>query len=434
MTTSPGLCRSLDQTKIGTREGVATHAEGPAAAVPLVTRASHIAGNPVESHEGFSACDVECDSADESVTVTGTEVVYGHRGRDTTSWTSRDDGDDLASCSAPLETHRGPRPAQSATYASAKKTVAGMVRDPGPEATNTVQLDDFGLRETLVDALRAFHDELIDLASDGEDDTQDKPWSKDTRGTVDWWESRSDSDADESGGDENARELANSANPDPNDTPSSPDVSFVVSTGDNGETECDLKSQTAREHQARSPDSVLAPRTRNELLDCDSSFDETDDEFLLERGEGATRAEGATTAPTPPARSKRIKTVSFSDSSTWPVYDIGSLTDLSKEKNVRHCYKGEKNVLVSWFGKHGIDFLKRFGFGSRAAAIAAAVERAVRKQLRESKKNMYHNVDYNVSFSGAIDGQMVLGKERDLSARTRWEKRRRRAGAGNRRR
>jgi hypothetical protein len=310
-------------------------------------------------------------------------------------WSSSKDTNTPASSScAPLETHRGPRPARGfspETASSRKETVA------------------------LAPATAAFEDASADSGAEETDTDTETPVAM------------------------------------------SPDTSLLLGGPDDargpgaGGAVDDAKALERR--VTGSPDSVLGDSSRFSSLfffDSDSSADEAEvdaslgsasslfpdaeavDDDAIDREASASVAaeEHDATLFDNQTKPKSVRRVSFAEYSEWSVHDIGSCRDLSREKMAPRLggvnwLANPSSVGLGWL-KQKLAVLSVFaGGGMGVNKPSSSPKKCVLKRaLRESRRNMRENVEYNVAYAEAVDG-LSRAAERELKARRQRERRRR---------
>ena len=305
---------------------------------------------------------------------------------------SKDTNTPASSSCAPLETHRGPRPARGfspETASSRKETVASAPATAAFEAADS----DSGAEETDTDA-----------------------------------------------------ETPVSLSPDTSLLLGGPDDARGPGAGGAGD---DAKALERR--VTGSPDSVLGDSSRfSFFFDSDSSADEAEvdaslgsasslfpdaeavDDDAIDREASASVAaeEHDATLFDNQTKPKSVRRVSFAEYSEWSVHDIGSVRDLSREKMAPRL--GGVNWLanpftqrVGWL-KQGLAVLGVFaggGMGVNKCSSSSPKKCVLKRALRESRRNMRENVEYNVAYAEAVDG-LSRAAEREAKARRQRERRR----------
>ena len=197
-----------------------------------------------------------------------------------------------------------------------------------------------------------------------------------------------------------------------------------------------------------SPDSVLGDGAFRASLffDSDASADEADgastpesasplcpDAVAVEAVDGISgRGLGSDQATTATTTTKK-KTVSFASYSAWAVHDIGSCRDLSREKRAPspHAVGWLANP-TQWL-RAGLSLFGAFSGQSAGCRVgngendASRKRRLLKRALRESRRNARENAEYNAAYAEAVDG-MSRAAEREAKAR-RYRERRRRQSA-----
>ena len=194
-----------------------------------------------------------------------------------------------------------------------------------------------------------------------------------------------------------------------------------------------------------SPDSVLGDGAFRASLffDSDASADEADgastpesasplcpDAVAVEAVDGISgRGLGSDQATTATTTTKK-KTVSFASYSAWAVHDIGSCRDLSREK------RAPSPRAVGWLAnptqwlRAGLSLFGAFSGQSAGCRVgngendASRKRRLLKRALRESRRNARENAEYNAAYAEAVDG-MSRAAEREAKARRQRERRRR---------
>ena len=197
-----------------------------------------------------------------------------------------------------------------------------------------------------------------------------------------------------------------------------------------------------------SPDSVLGDGAFRASLffDSDASADEADgastpesasplcpDAVAVEAVDGISgRGLGSDQATTATTTTKK-KTVSFASYSAWAVHDIGSCRDLSREKretsyrgagwlaNPTHWLKAGLSLLGALSGVSGQTVGCRDGNGD---GVYGKKRCLLKRALRESRRNARENAEYNAAYAEAVDG-LSRAAEREAKARRQRERRRR---------
>ena len=306
------------------------------------------------------------------------------------SSSSKDTNTPASSSCAPLETHRGPRPARGfppETASSRKETVA------------------------MAPATAAFEDASADSGAEETDTDVETPVAM------------------------------------------SPDTSLLLGGPDDARAVAGGGGDDAKALERRvtgSPDSVLGDSSRfSFFFDSDSSADEADsaaspgsasplfpdaeavDGDAIDR-EASFRLAAEDDATLSGARTKpEKKTVSFAEYSAWSVHDIGSCRDLSREKLAPARGAGwlanPSGLGLGWL-KQGLALLGVFAGGAMGVngrcSSSAGKKCLLKRALRESRRNMRENVDYNVAYAEAVDG-LSRAAEREAKARRQRERRRR---------
>lgn len=199
-----------------------------------------------------------------------------------------------------------------------------------------------------------------------------------------------------------------------------------------------------------SPDSVLGDGAFRASLfsDSDASADEADGAstpgsasplfFLKDAveaveavalGNDASTRLGSDQATTTTTATKK-KAVSFASYSAWSVHDIGSCRDLSREK------RAPSPRAVGWLAnptqwlRAGLSLFGAFSGQSAGWRVgdgendASRKRRLLKRALRESRRNARENAEYNAAYAEAVDG-MSRAAEREAKARRQRERRRR---------
>ena len=203
-----------------------------------------------------------------------------------------------------------------------------------------------------------------------------------------------------------------------------------------------------------SPDSVLGDGAFRASLfsDSDASADEADGastpgsasplfpdaveaveavDGKTQRDDASTRlgSDQATTTTTATAATKK-KAVSFASYSAWSVHDIGSCRDLSREK------RAPSPRAVGWLAnptqwlRAGLSLFGAFSGQNAGCRVgngendASRKRRLLKRALRESRRNARENAEYNAAYAEAVDG-MSRAAEREAKARRQRERRRR---------
>lgn len=201
-----------------------------------------------------------------------------------------------------------------------------------------------------------------------------------------------------------------------------------------------------------SPDSVLGDSSRFSSLfffDSDSSADEAEvdaspgsasrlfpdaeavDGALIDREASASVAAEENDATLFDNQTKpKSKTVSFAEVSKWSVHDIGSCRDLSREKMAPRLggagWLANPSALGLGWLKQKLAVLGVFAGGGMGVnkPSSAGKKCVLKRALRESRRNMRENVEYNVAYAEAVDG-LSRAAEREAKARRQRERRRR---------
>ena len=203
-----------------------------------------------------------------------------------------------------------------------------------------------------------------------------------------------------------------------------------------------------------SPDSVLGDGAFRASLfsDSDASADEADGastpgsasplfpdaveaveavDGKTQRDDASTRlgSDQAMTTTTLPTATKK-KAVSFASYSAWSVHDIGSCRDLSREKRAPspHAVGWLANP-TQWL-RAGLSLFGAFSGQNAGCRVgngendASRKRRLLKRALRESRRNARENAEYNAAYAEAVDG-MSRAAEREAKARRQRERRRR---------
>jgi len=307
---------------------------------------------------------------------------------------SKDTNTPASSSCAPLETHRGPRPARGfspETASSRKETVA------------------------MAPATAAFEDASADSGAEETDTDAETPVS---------------------------------LSPDPSLLLGGPDDARAVAGGAGDDAKALERRVTG------SPDSVLGDSSRFSSLfffDSDSSADEADKDASpgsasplfpdLEAVDGVTAIDREASASVAAeeddatlfdnqTKPKSVRRVSFAEYSEWSVHDIGSVRDLSREKMAPRLggagWLANPSALGLGWLKQKLAVLHVFaGGGMGVNKPSSSPKKCVLKRaLRESRRNMRENVEYNVAYAEAVDG-LSRAAEREAKARRQRERRRR---------
>ena len=305
---------------------------------------------------------------------------------------SKDTNTPASSSCAPLETHRGPRPARGfspETASSRKETVA------------------------MAPATAAFEDASADSGAEETDTDAETPVS---------------------------------LSPDTSLLLGGPDDARGPGAGGAGD---DAKALERR--VTGSPDSVLGDSSRfSFFFDSDSSADEADkdaspgsasplfpdleavDGVAIDREASASVAaeEDDATLFDNQTKPKSVRRVSFAEYSEWSVHDIGSVRDLSREKMAPRLggagWLANPSALGLGWLKQKLAVLHVFAGGGMGVnkPSSAGKKCVLKRALRESRRNMRENVEYNVAYAEAVDG-LSRAAEREAKARRQRERRRR---------
>ena len=307
---------------------------------------------------------------------------------------SKDTNTPASSSCAPLETHRGPRPARGfspETASSRKETVA------------------------MAPATAAFEDASADSGAEETDTDAETPVS---------------------------------LSPDPSLLLGGPDDARAVAGGAGDDAKALERRVTG------SPDSVLGDSSRFSSLfffDSDSSADEADKDASpgsasplfpdLEAVDGVTAIDREASASVAAeeddatlfdnqTKPKSVRRVSFAEYSEWSVHDIGSVRDLSREKMAPRLggagWLANPSALGLGWLKQKLAVLHVFAGGGMGVnkPSSAGKKCVLKRALRESRRNMRENVEYNVAYAEAVDG-LSRAAEREAKARRQRERRRR---------
>lgn len=305
---------------------------------------------------------------------------------------SKDTNTPASSSCAPLETHRGPRPARGfspETASSRKETVA------------------------MAPATAAFEDASADSGAEETDTDAETPVSL------------------------------------------SPDTSLLLGGPDDARAVAGGAGDDAKALERRvtgSPDSVLGDSSRfSFFFDSDSSADEADKDASpgsasplfpdLEAVDGVTAIDREASASVAAeeddatlfdnqTKPKSVRRVSFAEYSEWSVHDIGSVRDLSREKMAPRLggagWLANPSALGLGWLKQKLAVLHVFAGGGMGVnkPSSAGKKCVLKRALRESRRNMRENVEYNVAYAEAVDG-LSRAAEREAKARRQRERRRR---------
>jgi hypothetical protein len=305
---------------------------------------------------------------------------------------SKDTNTPASSSCAPLETHRGPRPARGfspETASSRKETVA------------------------MAPATAAFEDASADSGAEETDTDAETPVS---------------------------------LSPDPSLLLGGPDDARAVAGGAGDDAKALERRVTG------SPDSVLGDSSRfSFFFDSDSSADEADKDASpgsasplfpdLEAVDGVTAIDREASASVAAeeddatlfdnqTKPKSVRRVSFAEYSEWSVHDIGSVRDLSREKMAPRLggagWLANPSALGLGWLKQKLAVLHVFAGGGMGVnkPSSAGKKCVLKRALRESRRNMRENVEYNVAYAEAVDG-LSRAAEREAKARRQRERRRR---------
>ena len=305
---------------------------------------------------------------------------------------SKDTNTPASSSCAPLETHRGPRPARGfspETASSRKETVA------------------------TAPATAAFEDASADSGAEETDTDAETPVS---------------------------------LSPDPSLLLGGPDDARAVAGGAGDDAKALERRVTG------SPDSVLGDSSRfSFFFDSDSSADEADKDASpgsasplfpdLEAVDGVTAIDREASASVAAeeddatlfdnqTKPKSVRRVSFAEYSEWSVHDIGSVRDLSREKMAPRLggagWLANPSALGLGWLKQKLAVLHVFAGGGMGVnkPSSAGKKCVLKRALRESRRNMRENVEYNVAYAEAVDG-LSRAAEREAKARRQRERRRR---------
>ena len=313
------------------------------------------------------------------------------------SWSSKDTNTPASSSCAPLETHRGPRPARGfspETASSRKETVA------------------------LAPATAAFEDASADSGAEETDTDAETPvsLSPDTSLLLGGPDDARGPGAGGAGDDAKALERRVTGSPDSVLGDSSRFSSLFFFDSDSSADEAD---------QDASPGSASPLFPDDSQAVDDDAIDREASASVAAEEDDATRAGASSTKP------KSVRRVSFAEYSEWSVHDIGSVRDLSREKRSSPRLGG-----VSWLANPssvGLGWLKQklavlhvfAGGGMGVNKPSSSPKKCVLKRaLRESRRNMRENVEYNVAYAEAVDG-LSRAAEREAKARRQRERRRR---------
>ena len=304
---------------------------------------------------------------------------------------SKDTNTPASSSCAPLETHRGPRPARGfspETASSRKETVA------------------------MAPATAAFEDASADSGAEETDTDAETPVS---------------------------------LSPDTSLLLGGPDDARGPGAGGAGD---DAKALERR--VTGSPDSVLGDSSRfSFFFDSDSSADEADKDASpgsasplfpdLEAVDGVIDREASASVAAEEddatlfdnqTKPKSVRRVSFAEYSEWSVHDIGSVRDLSREKMAPRLggagWLANPSALGLGWLKQKLAVLHVFAGGGMGVnkPSSAGKKCVLKRALRESRRNMRENVEYNVAYAEAVDG-LSRAAEREAKARRQRERRRR---------
>ena len=198
-----------------------------------------------------------------------------------------------------------------------------------------------------------------------------------------------------------------------------------------------------------SPDSVLGDGAFRVSLfsDSDASADEADgastpgsasplfpDAVAVEAVDGKTERDDASSGlgsdqATTATTTTKKKAVSFASYSAWSVHDIGSCRDLSREKRAPSPRGAGWLANPTQWLRAGLSLLGAFsgqsvgcrdGHGDGLSRKRCLLKRA----LRESRRNARENAEYNAAYAEAVDG-LSRAAEREAKARRQRERRRR---------
>ena len=203
-----------------------------------------------------------------------------------------------------------------------------------------------------------------------------------------------------------------------------------------------------------SPDSVLGDGAFRASLfsDSDASADEADGlgstpvsasplfpdaveaveavDGKTQRDDASTRLGSDQATTTAATATTKKKAVSFASYSAWSVHDIGSCRDLSREK------RAPSPRAVGWLAnptqwlRAGLSLFGAFSGQSAGCRVgngendASRKRRLLKRALRESRRNARENAEYNAAYAEAVDG-MSRAAEREAKARRQRERRRR---------
>jgi hypothetical protein len=307
-------------------------------------------------------------------------------------WSSSKDTNTPASSScAPLETHRGPRPARGfspETASSRKETVA------------------------VAPATAAFEDASADSGAEETDTDAETPvaMSPDTSLLLGGPDDARGPGAGGAGDDAKALERRVTGSPDSVLGDSSRFAFFFDSDSSADEAEVDASLGSA---------SSLFPDA--EAVD-DDAIDREASASVAAEEDDATLFDNQT-------KPKSVRRVSFAEYSKWSVHDIGSCRDLSREK--QHLARGAgwlanpSGIGLGWL-KQKLAVLSVFAGGGMGVnkPSSAGKKCLLKRALRESRRNMRENVEYNVAYAEAVDG-LSRAAEREAKARRQRERRRR---------
>lgn len=306
---------------------------------------------------------------------------------------SKDTNTPASSSCAPLETHRGPRPARGfspETASSRKETVA------------------------VAPATAAFEDASADSGAEETDTDAETPvaMSPDTSLLLGGPDDARGPGAGGAGDDAKALERRVTGSPDSVLGDSSRFAFFFDSDSSADEAEVDASLGSA---------SSLFPDA--EAVD-DDAIDREASASVAAEEDDATLFDNQT-------KPKSVRRVSFAEYSEWSVHDIGSVRDLSKEKRSSPRLGGvnwlanPSGIGLGWL-KQKLAVLSVFAGGGMGVnkPSSSGKKCLLKRALRESRRNMRENVEYNVAYAEAVDG-LSRAAEREAKARRQRERRRR---------